>query len=85
MRIQQLALLVVAIVSFAIGGAVLLRDPRRRAHVLFATFTFNIALYCFLAFLSKAFSSALLHWTSLLVAVSLPATAQRFFQAFLGD
>jgi two-component system sensor histidine kinase HydH len=84
-RIQQLALLVVAIVSFAIGGAVLLRDPRRRAHVLFATFTFNIALYCFLAFLGKTFAAPLLHWTSLLVAVSLPATAQRFFQAFLGD
>ncbi|MES1204909.1 MAG: ATP-binding protein [Pseudomonadota bacterium] len=85
MRIQQLTLLVVAIVSFAIGGAVLLRDPRRRAHVLFATFTFNIALYCFLAFLAKGFTSSLLQWTSLVVAVSLPATAQRFFQAFLGD
>ena len=85
MRIQQLALLVVAIVSFAIGGAVLLRDPRRRAHVLFATFTFNIALYCFLAFLAKAFTAPMLHWMSMLVAVSLPATAQRFFQAFLGD
>jgi len=84
-HIQQLALLVVAIVSFAIGGAVLLRDPRRRAHVLFATFTFNIAFYCFLAFLGKGLESALLHWMALVVAVSLPATAQRFFQAFLGD
>ena len=85
MHIQQLVLLVVAIVSCAIGGAVLLRDPRRRAHVLFATFTFNIAVYCLLAFLAKGFASPLLHWTSLVVAVSLPATAQRFFQAFLGD
>ena len=85
MRIQQLALLVVAIVSFAIGGSVLLRDPRRRAHVLFATFTFNISLYCFLAFLAKGVTSAFLQWTSFVVAVSLPATAQRFFQAFLGD
>jgi signal transduction histidine kinase len=84
-RIQQLALLVVAIVSFALGGAVLLRDPRRRAHVLFATFTFNTALYCFLAFLARGFASSFVHWMSLLVAVSLPATAQRFFQAFLGD
>jgi two-component system sensor histidine kinase HydH len=85
LRIQQLALLVVAIVSCAIGGSVLLRDPRRRAHVLFATFTFNISLYCLLAFLARGFSSALLNWTSLIIAVSLPATAQRFFQAFLGD
>ena len=85
MRIQQLALLVVAIVSFAIGGSVLLRDPRRRAHVLFATFTFNISLYCFMAFLAKGLGSAFLQWTSFVIAVSLPATAQRFFQAFLGD
>jgi two-component system sensor histidine kinase HydH len=84
-RFQQLALLVVAIVSFAIGGAVLLRDPRRRVHVLFATFTFNIALYCFLGFLAKLVLSSFMGWMSLLVAVSLPATAQRFFQAFLGD
>jgi signal transduction histidine kinase len=84
-RIQQLALLVVAIVSCAIGGSVLLRDPRRRAHVLFATFTFNISLYCLLAFLAKGVSSAFLQWTSFVIAVSLPATAQRFFQAFLGD
>lgn len=85
MRIQQLALLVVAIVSFAIGGAVLLRDPRRRAHVLFATFTFNVALYGIFAFLAKGFESPGWDWAALLVAVSLPATAQRFFQAFLGD
>ena len=85
MRFQQLALLVVAIVACAIGGSVLLRDPRRRVHVLFATFTFNIALYCFLSFLAKGLESPWLGWASLLVAVSLPATAQRFFQAFLGD
>ena len=74
-----------AIVSFAIGGSVLLREPRRRAHVLFATFAFNIALYCSLAFLARRFESSLWDWVSLLAAVSLPATAQRFFQAFLGD
>ena len=85
MRIQQLALLVVAIVSCAIGASVLLRDPRRRAHVLFATFSFNISLYCFLAFIAKGLASPFLLWTSLVAAVSLPATAQRFFQAFLGD
>jgi len=85
LRIQHLALLVVSIVSFAIGGSVLLRDPRRRAHVLFATFTFNISLYSLMAFLARGFESPLLHWTSLIIAVSLPATAQRFIQAFLGD
>ncbi len=85
MSIQPVSALVAAIVSFAIGGSVLLREPRRRAHVLFATFAFNIALYCSLAFLARRFDSPAWDWASLLGAVSLPATAQRFFQAFLGD
>jgi signal transduction histidine kinase len=85
LSIQPVSALVAAIVSFAIGGSVLLREPRRRAHVLFATFSFNIALYCFLSFMAKKFDANLFYWASLVVAVSLPATAQRFFQAFLGD
>jgi signal transduction histidine kinase len=85
LSIQPVSALVAAIVSFAIGGSVLLREPRRRAHVLFATFSFNIALYCFLAFLARRYDPGIFYWASLLVAVSLPATAQRFFQAFLGD
>ena len=63
----------------------LLRDPRRRSHVLFATFAFNIALWSALSFVAKRFDSQFFDWVSLVVAVSLPATAQRFFQAFLGD
>ncbi|HVV49542.1 MAG TPA: ATP-binding protein, partial [Polyangia bacterium] len=59
--------------------------PRRGAHVLYATFAFNIALYCALSFVAKRFDSPLWDWASLFAAVSLPATAQRFFQAFLGD
>ena len=85
MSIQPVSALVAAIVSFAIGGSVLLRDPRRRSHVLFATFAFNIALWSSLSFAAKRFDSAFFDWVSLVVAVSLPATAQRFFQAFLGD
>ena len=85
LTIQPVSALVAAIVSFAIGGSVLLKEPRRRAHVLFATFTFNIALYSLLSFIAKRFDAPLVGWASLLVAVSLPATAQRFFQAFLGD
>ncbi len=85
MSIQPVSALVAAIVSFAIGGSVLLREPRRRAHVLFATFTFNIALWSALSFVAKRFDSPMFTWVSLLAAVSLPATAQRFFQAFLGD
>jgi two-component system, NtrC family, sensor histidine kinase HydH len=85
LSIQPVSALVAAIVSFAIGGSVLLREPRRRAHVLFATFAFNIALWSSLSFIAKRFDAPLFSWVSLLGAVSLPATAQRFFQAFLGD
>ncbi len=85
MSIQPVSALVAAIVSFAIGGSVLLRDPRRRSHVLFATFAFNIALWSSLSFVAKRFDSPIFTWVSLVAAVSLPATAQRFFQAFLGD
>jgi signal transduction histidine kinase len=85
LSIQPVSALVAAIVSFAIGGSVLLRDPRRRSHVLFATFAFNIALWSSLSFVAKRFDSAFFDWVALVVAVLLPATAQRFFQAFLGD
>ena len=85
MSLQPVSALVAAIVSFAIGGSVLLREPRRRAHVLFATLSFNIAAFCLISFFAKRFDSPLFGWLSLVVAVSLPATAQRFFQAFLGD
>jgi len=85
LSIQPVSALVAAIVCFAIGCSVLLRDPRRRSHVLFATFAFNIALWSALSFVAKRFDSQFFDWVSLVVAVSLPATAQRFFQAFLGD
>jgi two-component system sensor histidine kinase HydH len=83
--IQPVSALVAAIVSFAIGGSVLLREPRRRAHVLFATLTFNIAAWSLISFFAKRFDAPFFAWLALMVAVSLPATAQRFFQAFLGD
>jgi signal transduction histidine kinase len=83
---QTLSALVAAIVGLAVGGAVLLRDPRRSVHALFATFAFNVAIQRLLMFLSSSQDSgSLLRWAAILAAVSLPATAQRFFRAFLGD
>jgi two-component system sensor histidine kinase HydH len=82
----MLSALVAAIVGLAVGGAVLLRDPRRSVHVLFATFAFNVATQRLLHFLgSTQEQSSILRWLAMLAAVSLPATAQRFFRAFLGD
>ena len=82
---EALSALVAAIVGLAIGGSVLLREPRRGTHVLFATFAFNIALLKLFTFLRAYTSSDFFQWATMLAAVSLPATAQRFFQAFLGD
>lgn len=73
-----------AIVGLAIGGSVFLREPRRAAHVLFATFAFNIALYSLFTSFSAGLTSEWFDWLAMLAVVSLPATAQRFFQAFLG-
>ena len=77
--------LVAAIIILAFASSVLLRDARRRSHVLFATFAVNIAAWSSLSFVAKRFDYPFVDWVALLVAVSLPATAQRFFQAFLGD
>jgi two-component system sensor histidine kinase HydH len=82
---EALSALVASIVGLAIGGSVLLREPRRGTHVLFATFAFNIALLKLFTFLRAYTGSDFFQWASMLAAVSLPATAQRFFQAFLGD
>jgi two-component system, NtrC family, sensor histidine kinase HydH len=82
---EALSSLVAAIVGLAIGGSVLLREPRRSTHVLFATFAFNIALLKLCSFFAAYLDAPMFVWGTMFAAVSLPATAQRFFQAFLGD
>ncbi len=85
MNTQALSALVAAIVGLAVGGSVFLREPRRGAHVLFATFALNVALYSLFSSFAKGLQSESFRWLAMLAAVSLPATAQRFFRAFLGD
>jgi two-component system sensor histidine kinase HydH len=87
---QSLSALVAAIVGLAIGGSVVLREPRRSAHVLFATLALNIALYSLFSAMAASatavgFGAATFEWLKLAASVSLPATAQRFFRAFLGE
>jgi two-component system, NtrC family, sensor histidine kinase HydH len=84
-NIQALSALVATIVGCAIGGSVFLRETRRGAHAVFASFAFNIALHYLFVFLWLGLEIEFFDWAAMLVAVSLPATAQRFFQAFLGD
>jgi two-component system sensor histidine kinase HydH len=84
---EALSSLVAAIVGLAIGASVVLREPRRSTHVLFATFAVNIALVKLFSFFTAYLNDAHLFflWSTMMAAVFLPATAQRFFQAFLGD
>jgi two-component system, NtrC family, sensor histidine kinase HydH len=87
---QSLSALVAAIVGLAIGGSVVLREPRRSAHVLFATLALNIALYSLFSAMATSamavgFGADTFEWLKLAASVSLPATAQRFFRAFLGE
>jgi signal transduction histidine kinase len=82
---EALSALVAAIVGLAIGGSVLLREPRRGTHVLFATFVSNVALHKLFSFFTVYLVSDFFRWLAMVAAVSLPATAQRFFRAFLGD
>jgi two-component system sensor histidine kinase HydH len=84
---EALSSLVAAIVGLAIGASVVLREPRRITHVLFATFAVNIALVKLFSFFAAYLNGTYLFflWATMMAAVFLPATAQRFFQAFLGD
>jgi two-component system sensor histidine kinase HydH len=82
---EALSALVAAIVGLAIGGSVLLRESRRGTHVLFAMFAFNIALLKLFSFFAAYLNPDFFRWATMLAAVSLPATAQWFFQGFLGD
>src|SRR5204863_364454 len=53
---------------------------------LFATLALNIALYSlFSAMEDQLVEPDVFRWLKLFASVSLPATAQRFFRAFLGD
>ena len=63
----------------------LLREPRRGVHFLFATLAFNIAAYQLFRFFTVTWDFAVFRWLSMLASVSLPATAQRFFRSFLRD
>jgi two-component system sensor histidine kinase HydH len=53
-NIQSLSALLAAIVSFAIGSSVVLRDRRQRAYRLFAVFCFVLCLWHISTFLQAS-------------------------------
>jgi signal transduction histidine kinase len=84
--IQSLTALLAAIVTFAIGGSVLLRDRRRRPYNLFAILCFNVCIWHLASFLEDLLASDAMYFFSLCTAVLVPISSLRFFRTFLaGD
>jgi two-component system, NtrC family, sensor histidine kinase HydH len=84
-NIQSLSALLAAIVTFAIGSSVLLRDRRQRPYRRFALLCFALCAWDITTFLKFALDSELALFLSLFAAVLLPLAAVRFFRPFLAD
>jgi signal transduction histidine kinase len=82
---KSLSALLAAIVLFAIGWSVVLRDRRRRPYNHFATLCFILCFWNLAAFLEKALQSSVSHWFSLAIAILVPLSALQFFGSFLSD
>jgi signal transduction histidine kinase len=85
MNIQSLSALLAAIVSFAIGSSVVLRDRRQRAYRLFAVFCFVLCLWHITTFLQSTLEWESVYFVSLVAAVFVPIASIRFFRVFLAD
>jgi two-component system sensor histidine kinase HydH len=84
-NIQSLSALLAAIVSFAIGSSVVLRDRRQRAYRLFAVFCFVLCLWHISTFLRSALDWDSVYFVSLMAAVFIPIASVRFFRVFLAE
>ncbi len=85
MNIHSLSALLAAIITFAIGLSVLLRDRRRRTYVTFAVFSFILCFWYLFTFFAATIQSEVFFWLSLLFGVAIPVSAERFFVTFLAD
>jgi signal transduction histidine kinase len=84
-NIQSLSALLAAIVSFAIGSSVVLRDRRQRAYRLFAVFCFVLCLWHITTFLQATLEWESVYFVSLVSSVFIPIASIRFFRVFLAD
>ncbi len=84
MSLQALPALLSSIVTFAIGAAVVLREPQR-ARRLFAVFAFSLAAWLMMSFLHSALHLETLHVIALGVAIPIPILAYRFFVVFVAQ
>ncbi|HEX4459179.1 MAG TPA: ATP-binding protein [Polyangia bacterium] len=85
MNIQSLSALLAAIVSFAIGSSVVLRDRRQRTYRLFAVFCFVLCLWHITTFLQATLEWDAIYFVSLVAAVAIPVASIRFFRVFLAE
>lgn len=85
MNIQSLSALLAAIVSFAIGSSVVLRDRRQRAYRLFAVFCFVLCAWHITTFLQATLEWDAIYFASLVASVFVPIASIRFFRVFLAD
>jgi two-component system sensor histidine kinase HydH len=85
MSIQSLSALLAAIVTFVIGWSVILRDRRRRRYVTFAVLCFNLGFWYLASFFHATIKSSSIFWVSLIFAVAIPTSAERFFRSFLAE
>ncbi|HEX6836452.1 MAG TPA: ATP-binding protein [Polyangia bacterium] len=85
MNIQSLSALLAAIVSFAIGSSVVLRDRRQRAYRLFSVFCFVLCAWHITTFLQATLEWESIYFVSLCAAVLIPIASIRFFRVFLAD
>jgi two-component system, NtrC family, sensor histidine kinase HydH len=85
MNIHSLSALLAAIVSFAIGSSVVLRDRRQRSYRLFAVFCFVLCLWHIATFLEVTLEWDAVYFVSLVAAAMIPVASIRFFRVFLAD
>ena len=85
MNIQSLSALLAAIVTFAIGSSVMLRDRHQPPYRRFATLCFSLCAWHLSTFLKLTLEAEWAYFISLYAAVLIPITCARFFRPFLTD
>src|SRR5277367_1142085 len=85
MNIQSLSALLAAIVTFAIGSSVLLRDRRQPPYRRFAALCFSLCVWHIATFLKLTLEAEWAFFISLYAAVLIPVATARFFRPFLTD
>jgi two-component system sensor histidine kinase HydH len=84
-NVQAVSALLAALVIFAIGASVLLRNRTDRTYTSFAAFSFMVSAWHLCTFVAMATDSALASWLALWPAATIPPTAIAFFRAFLAQ